>query len=597
MVIGILYTHNGSNRQWGPNHDLARTNIFNKFQEYGLNPVLEPFTYSSTTYYNVVATKVGTTHPGEEYIVGAHYDSVNCPGADDNASGVSLVLEAARILSQYDSDYTIRFIAFDREEQGLIGSDAYATAHATADVLGMISADMVSYDEGGNLCRTYGRTSSNPLKLALGEAIATYGGLNWTNYGQMDASDHAPFEWQGFQACCLIEQYTDNPYYHQTTDSVDMAGYINYPFAVKMTRSVVGYLVDAAGVDVVVDGLTFTYPDGRPTYSYPPGGPTLRVVVSGYDIGVPQPGTAVLHYKVGASWQSEPMTMVSTNVYDAVLPPAACGSTVLYYITAQTVGGSTVTDPLGAPTATYSTMSGYGEGIGYQNNLDSSAGWTTQGSWAFGHPTGGGSYNHDPSNGYTGTNVYGYNLSGDYTNNMPVYYLTTTPINCTDFYGVKLDFYRWLGVESNQDYDKATIQASNNGTTWTMVWQAVDTGAAVSDASWQHVTYDISAVADNHSSVQIRWGMGPTDTGVVYPGWNIDDVKLTLVLCTPQCGGTIDGDMNGDGTADGADLQAFVDAAIAESTEPALVCPGDFSGNLIVDLADVPSMVNALLGL
>jgi aminopeptidase YwaD len=595
-VVGILYTHNGSNRQWGPNHDLARANIVAKFQSYGLPVVQEPFTYSSTTYYNVVATKTGTTHPADEYIIGAHFDSVNCPGADDNASGVSLVLEAARILSQYTSAYTIRFIAFDREEQGLYGSDAYATAHASDSILGMISADMVSYDTGGNHCRMYGRSSSNGLKTALGSAITLYGGLTWANNGQMDQSDHAPFEWQGFQACVLIEDYDTNPNYHTTSDSVDTANYINYAYAVKMTRSVVGWLVDAAGVDVPYDGLAFSFPNGRPEYSYPPGGPAVRVAVQGVGNVVPQPGTGLLYYSTGFGWQSSPMVEVSSNVYDGVLPAASCGGTVQYYITAQAVGGTVYKEPPDAPSTYYSTVAGYGLSEFYQNSLSTNPGWATEGQWTFGHPTGGGSHNHDPSNGYTGSNVYGYNLSGDYPNNMPVYYLTTTPINCTGRYGIKLDFYRWLGVESDSNYDKATIQASNNGTTWTTIWQAVDTGGAVSDSSWQHVIYDVSSVANNQAAVRIRWGMGPSDTYVTYPGWNIDDVKLTTLLCAPECGGPPDGDMNDDGVINGLDIQTFVDAALARATDPVLVCPGDFSGNLIVDLADVSGMVNKLLG-
>jgi acetylornithine deacetylase/succinyl-diaminopimelate desuccinylase-like protein len=135
-----LYTHAGDNRGvGGPEHDLARDNIEDFFLFYGLDVTLEPFQYSGLTYYNVVGTKLGTTFPNQEYIVGAHFDSVSNPGADDNGSGVALVLEAARILTQYDSAYTIRFIAFDREEQGLVGSYAYVSDHIGDDILGMIS--------------------------------------------------------------------------------------------------------------------------------------------------------------------------------------------------------------------------------------------------------------------------------------------------------------------------------------------------------------------------------------------------------------------------------------------------------------------------
>ncbi|MBU0616571.1 MAG: M28 family peptidase, partial [Planctomycetes bacterium] len=245
---GILYTHVGDDRGFGPEHDLARDNIASEFETYGLVVTLEPFSYWGTTYYNVVGTKLGTTYPGQEYIIGAHYDSVDNPGADDNASGVALVLEAARIICQYDSGCTIRFIAFDREEQGMIGSQAYVDAHISDDILGMISADMVSYNNGGNVADINGRSASNPIKYALGDAVTEYGdGLTYAIGGAADYSDHAPFEWVGFQACILIEDW-GNPYYHTPNDNVDMPGYIDYAYAIRMTRSVVGFLVDQAGV-------------------------------------------------------------------------------------------------------------------------------------------------------------------------------------------------------------------------------------------------------------------------------------------------------------------------------------------------------------
>ncbi len=595
-----LYTHTGNSRGPSGAHLVpCRNNIQSLMLSYGLSVTLEPFTYSGSTYHNVVGTMAGTVYPNRQYIIGAHYDSVNNPGADDNASGVAAVLEAARIITQYDSACTIKFIAFSMEEQGLVGSEAYVAAHTGEDIRGMISADMVAYDPSTNHALIYGKTASNPIKNALAAAIAEYGdGLTYTIGGDTPYSDHAPFEDAGKQACLLIEgEVWSNPYYHKQTDSYEQAGNLNFPYAVKMTRSLVGWLVDQAGVNVAYNGLEFSHPNGLPDFSYPPGGPAVRVAVNGMGTETPQSGTGVLHYNLGGGWQTAAMIQVSPNVYDAVMPAASCGGTVQYYFSAQSTTMTTYKDPAGAPTSYYSTTVGYGVATFYENSLDTSPGWTTTGQWAFGHPTGGGSHDRDPSNGYTGTNVYGYNLSGDYANNIPVYYLTTTAINCSGRYNVKLDFYRWLGVESNSNYDKATIQVSDNGSTWTTIWQAYDTGGAVSDASWQHVIYDISAIANNKPSVQIRWGMGPTDSYVTYPGWNIDDVSLTSLLCTPECGEAPTGDMNGAGGTNGDDVQLFLNALLARSTEPADVCPGDFSGNLIVDLADVPGMVNALLGL
>ena len=85
-------------------------------------------------------------------------------------------------------------------------------------------------------------------------------------------------------------------------------------------------------------------------------------------------------------------------------------------------------------------------------------GWSTESTedgWAFGRPLGGGGedFCHDPNSGYTGSNVYGYNLSGNYENNLPEEHLTTTAIDCSGLTNVRLEFRRWLGVEgSNFDH-------------------------------------------------------------------------------------------------------------------------------------------------
>ncbi|HKQ50221.1 MAG TPA: S8 family serine peptidase [Phycisphaerae bacterium] len=164
-------------------------------------------------------------------------------------------------------------------------------------------------------------------------------------------------------------------------------------------------------------------------------------------------------------------------------------------------------------------------------NMDTNPGWTTSGQWAWGQPTGGGSHNFDPPSGFTGSNVYGYNLTGDYPNSLsPVQYLTTLAIDCSGVTQTELRFRRWLGIES-ATYDHANIEVSNNGSTWTTVWN--HTGGALSESSWSLQTYNIAAVADGQPTVYIRWGMGTTDTSITYPGWNIDDVEIWALA--PSC--------------------------------------------------------------
>jgi hypothetical protein len=244
---GRLYTHDGNDRGTtegfiGPEHDPARDNILAIFQELGLSAELQTIDLNGGGC-NVVATQLGSVYPDSYYVVGAHYDSAANPGADDDASGVAGLLEIARVLSLYETEYTIKYIAFDLEEHGMVGSAAYVQEHLTDDIHGMIELDMIAHDSGGYAGEVRGTSESEPIKLALADAIGMYGGeLNALVGGPQD-SDHAPFEWAGFQACLLIEQdYSHNPCVHQLCDSVDTADYVNYAYAADMTRAVAGLL-------------------------------------------------------------------------------------------------------------------------------------------------------------------------------------------------------------------------------------------------------------------------------------------------------------------------------------------------------------------
>jgi len=105
-------------------------------------------------YLNVVGELTGTTTPENIFIIGGHYDHLggeepvddDRPGGDDNASGTAGVLEAARVLSQYQFESTIRFIGFNAEEDGLAGSKDYVNSHiipAGENILGVINLDMI----------------------------------------------------------------------------------------------------------------------------------------------------------------------------------------------------------------------------------------------------------------------------------------------------------------------------------------------------------------------------------------------------------------------------------------------------------------------
>ena len=159
--------------------------------------------------------------------------------------------------------------------------------------------------------------------------------------------------------------------------------------------------------------------------------------------------------------------------------------------------------------------------------LDTDPAWTRTGQWQFGKPAGSGGANgfHDPISGATGTNVFGVNTNGDYTAGAAgPFYLTAGPLNFTGCTNTSLGFSRWLNSDM-QAFAYATIEVSSNGTTWTPVWSNAGLDV-IAENSWGNHHYDISAVADNHATVYVRWGY-QTKAGVfAYSGWNIDDVEF-----------------------------------------------------------------------
>lgn len=120
---------------------------------YGLQTEQVGFHHGSLPVTNVVATRTGRTRPDSTFVFCAHYDAVsenpyfNTPGADDNGSGVVAVLTIARLLAQVAVDYSVQFVLFAGEEQGLIGSEAWVAAQAAANapIVGALNFDMLAW--------------------------------------------------------------------------------------------------------------------------------------------------------------------------------------------------------------------------------------------------------------------------------------------------------------------------------------------------------------------------------------------------------------------------------------------------------------------
>lgn len=166
-----------------------------------------------------------------------------------------------------------------------------------------------------------------------------------------------------------------------------------------------------------------------------------------------------------------------------------------------------------------------GKQLAFDFPLDTDPGWQTFGGWAFGQPLGQGGSAHggpDPTAGATGQNVLGYNLAGDYQDNMSEQYLVSTPLDLSNLTGTSVSFQRWLNVETST-FDHAKFWISTDGATQNVIWE---NPGEVTDSAWNKVEFDISSLADGQPTVYLGWTMGTTDGSFVYSGWNIDDVQI-----------------------------------------------------------------------
>jgi len=278
-----------------------------------------------------------------------------------------------------------------------------------------------------------------------------------------------------------------------------------------------------------VTGVAFNYPNGVPETVLPGETATFEVIVYGVGDGVPVPGTGQLHYAINNGMiNSVAMTELSENHYEAELPAIGCGDVLSFYVSAEEVTNGVYYNP--SPTNPNTLMAATDIGTIFADNFETDKGWTVSGGlWARGVPTGGGGQygGPDPTAGVDGPNVFGYNLDGDYENNLSEMDLTSPAIDCGGRSQITLSFQRWLGVEQ-PSYDHAYVKISNDGATWITIWS---NGGTISDEAWSLQQFDISEYADNQPTVYLRFTMGTTDGSWQYCGWNIDAVELTGMEC------------------------------------------------------------------
>lgn len=225
--------------------DRARDYLTQSLKKFGWSPTLQPFDDG----VNVFAQRQGTDPKAGAILVAAHYDTVAVsPGADDNASGVAVVLEVTRLFGSRPTPRTLQVAFFDQEELGLRGSMAFAANEAHLENLrGVIVIDMVGFACYTAGCQRYPAGLPIIPPTDQGDFLAVVGDLEhlpllnaFQQSGQSSLppvltlpvplkgmlmpdtlrSDHAPFWYGGIGAVLLTDTANlRSPHYHQSSDT------------------------------------------------------------------------------------------------------------------------------------------------------------------------------------------------------------------------------------------------------------------------------------------------------------------------------------------------------------------------------------------
>ena len=204
------------------------------FEEVGVPARILQFDAMAERGYNVEATLEGTI--GEKHLwVTAHMDSVHNAGAEDNASGLVMLLLTAKALKGLELKHTVHFVAYDLEEIGLVGSDKYLWTEVlplqeregAEAIIGNINADMVGYEENkfnGVISSCKPTESLDEALMQASKALDPALALEEECTSRLRAdSDHAGFLDEGLPAIILTDSavFDGYPCYHRPCDTAD----------------------------------------------------------------------------------------------------------------------------------------------------------------------------------------------------------------------------------------------------------------------------------------------------------------------------------------------------------------------------------------
>jgi hypothetical protein len=250
--------------------------------------------------------------------------------------------------------------------------------------------------------------------------------------------------------------------------------------------------------------LEFSYPNGLPTVIDPMGTTTLRITTSG-PIGL-QAGTLRLNVSTGGAYQQIVPTAINANTFDATFPSTACGSNVMFYVSATGLDANTYTSPENAPTSVFSAPSAAALTTIRNYNFNTNPpGWSvvntalSTGAWVRATPQD----SRGPSADGDGSGqcwVTG-NANNEDVDGGPTV-LTTEVVDLSAANAPVVSYLVWFEIGGTTPNDTLDISASNDGG---QTWTAIESVSGTND--WESRTFDVASVFPNPDQFVMRFSV------------------------------------------------------------------------------------------
>jgi hypothetical protein len=313
-----------------------------------------------------------------------------------------------------------------------------------------------------------------------------------------------------------------------------------------------------------LDLMEFQYPDGRPDNIPHNGGVAFEVQVEAR-MEAPQPGSGILYVDTGDGngFLPYPMPEISPSVYQAVFPSLACGTAVRYYVSADTVGGSTLFDPADAPDSAWTAIAADFLDTVFYDDGESNAGWAVSGNasdgqWDRGVPVGGGDRG-DPATDGDGSGACWLtdNVDGNSDVDGGTTILTSPLLDATHGPS-ETPLLRYFRFYSNSfgnapQSDEFVVEISNDGGASWVNLEIVGPDGVEATGGWYHKTFRIGDFLAPTGNMRVRFLASDLAAGSVVEA-GVDGLEIILARCdssvTPQGRKLLDGVVTGGALAD-----------------------------------------------